>query len=321
MADKIPATSTDPIHVTEDLRELKEHGDFEYPVGVYEINMENMYMKTIRWHWHDEVELIFIHEGCGEFHVRDDSYLLSKGQGLLINQGMLHSFHIAKGSENCIYSSVVFHPSFLISYSRTKLCSIYLHPIISNHALAGLPLFGKASWEREVLDYLSQIIRINKERQYCYELYTKDYLMRLWILLLERHIKESCIAPEARDTRISMDEARAKEAIRFIEEHYADPITLEDIAASIHVSKSECCRCIRRCMKMTPFEYLMKYRIFIAAGMLCDGESDDSISTLASKVGFNSSSYFNKLFRKYMNCTPTQYKAKRLSQPEKPSLF
>ena len=82
MTDKIPEISRDSIHVAENLKELKDHGDFEYPVGVYEINMKNMYMETVRWHWHDELELIFIHEGCGEFHVSDDSYILSKGQGL-----------------------------------------------------------------------------------------------------------------------------------------------------------------------------------------------------------------------------------------------
>lgn len=318
MSDKMPDISTDSIHVAKDLKELKEHGDFEYPVGVYEINMKNMYMETVRWHWHDELELVFIHEGCGEFHVSDDSYILSKGQGLLVNQGMLHSFQIAEGSENCIYSSVVFHPSFLLSYNQTKLCSIYLHPVISNHSLTGLPLSEDVPYEKEILHLLQRIIRINKERQYCYELYTKDYLMRLWILLLERHIREIRIPSEAKDARISMDEARAKEAIRFIEEHYADSISLDDIAASIHVSKSECCRCIRRCMKMTPFEYLMKYRIFIAAGLLCDENFNDSLATLASKVGFNSSSYFNKLFKKYMNCTPTQYKTRQLPQTEKP---
>lgn len=318
MTDKNPATSTDSIHVAENLKELKEHGDFEYPVGIYEINMKNMYMETVRWHWHDELELIYIYDGCGEFHVSDDSYILSKGQGLLVNQGMLHSFNIAEGSENCIYTSIVFHPSFLFSYSQTKLCSIYLHPVISNHSLTALPLSEEIPYEKDILYLLQQIIRINQERQYCYELYTKDYLMRLWILLLERHIRENSASSESRDARISMDEARAKEAIRFIEEHYADSISLDDIAASIHVSKSECCRCIRRCMKMTPFEYLMKYRIFVAAGLLCDEDSNDSVATLASKVGFNSSSYFNKLFKKYMNCTPTQYKTRHLAQTQKP---
>lgn len=317
MMDSTPDASANSIHVAENLKELKDHGNFEYPVGVYEINMKNMYMETVRWHWHDELELVIVHEGCGEFHVSDDSWILSKGQGLLVNQGMLHSFCIAKGSENCIYSSIVFHPSFLFSYSQTRLCSIYLHPVISNHALPALPLSEDVPYQKDILELLQQIIQVNRERQYCYELYTRDYLLRLWILLLERHIREVQDSSKSRDTRISMDEARAKEAIRFIEEHYADPISLDDIADSIHVSKSECCRCIRRCMKMTPFEYLMKYRIFIAAGLLCDEDSTDSVATLASKVGFNSSSYFNKLFKKYMNCTPTQYKVRQLGNGEK----
>lgn len=50
MTDKISDPSADSIRVSENLKELKDHGDFEYPVGVYEINMKNMYMETIRWH-------------------------------------------------------------------------------------------------------------------------------------------------------------------------------------------------------------------------------------------------------------------------------
>lgn len=305
------------ITVSENLKELKDHGDFEYPVGVYEINLKNMYMEMVRWHWHEEVEFVFVKEGCGEFCVSEESHILKKGQGLLINQGVLHSFHIAQGYDNCIYTSIVFHPAFLFAYGQTKLCSIYLHPIISNSALASLAFSGEDDFQRSILDLLEKIIIVNNEQKFCYELYTKDYLIRIWILLLEKRPQDQISYIETKGTKASMDEARAKEAIRYIEEHYAEPITLDDIAASIHVSKSECCRCIRRSMKMTPFEYLMKYRIFVAAGMLCDNNSEDSIATLASSVGFNSSSYFNKLFRKYLKCTPTQYKAKQLAELRK----
>lgn len=308
--------SEENIVVGDNLKELKDHGDFEYPVGVYEINLKNMYMEMVRWHWHDELEFVLVKEGGGEFCVSDDTYILTAGQGLLINQGVLHSYHIAEGYDNCIYTSIVFHPTFLFSYGHTKLCSIYLHPIISNTALASLSLSGEDDFQKTVLELMDQIIQVNSQQKFCYELYTREYLIHIWILLLERRTNR--ITPvENRGAKTSMDEARAKEAIRYIEEHYAEPISLDDIADSIHVSKSECCRCIRRSMKMTPFEYLMKYRIFIAAGMLCDGTSYDSISTLASSVGFNSSSYFNKLFRKYMKCTPTQYKAKQLAEMNK----
>lgn len=315
MTNGNPHTSHEGIiTVAEDLRELKDHGDFEYPVGVYEINLKSMHMEMVRWHWHDELEFVFVNDGGGEFSVSEETYILTKGQGVLINQGVLHSFRIAKGYENCVYTSIVFHPSFLFSYGQAKLCSFYLHPIISNSSLPSLLLTGDSEFQQAMLSLLEQIILVNREQKYCYELYTKDYLIRIWILLLERQSRESASITTPKAAKISMDEARAKEAIRYIEEHYANQITLDDIADSIHVSKSECCRCIRRCMKMTPFEYLMKYRIFVAAGMLCTDGSDESIATLASRVGFNSSSYFNKLFRKYLKCTPTQYKAKQLAE-------
>lgn len=311
MSDNMHDNSPKNIVVAEDLRELKNHGNLEYPVGVYEINLKNMYMENVRWHWHDELELVLVKEGCGEFCVSEDAYTLSAGQGLFINQGVLHHFKIAEGSENCIYTSVVFHPSFLFSYGQAKLSSVYLHPIVSNLAQSNFPLNDDTPFHNTILRLISDIIRVNENEQYCYELYTKDYLLRMWILLLEKISDQTKSLSTGQNFKISLDETRAKEAIRYIEEHYAEPITLDNIADSIHVSKSECCRCIRRCMKMTPFEYLMKYRIFVAAGMLCDGTQTDSIATLASLVGFNSSSYFNKLFRKYLKCTPTQYKTKQ----------
>ena len=180
--------------------------------------------------------------------------------------------------------------------------------------MAALPLKSDTIYDITMLEMLRRIIHVNREHQFCYELYTKDYLIRIWILMLESRQEEFEAIPKSKEHRVNMDEVRAKEAIRFIEEHYTEPISLDDIAASIHVSKSECCRCIKRCMKMTPFEYLMKHRIYVAAGLLCDPDCNDSIAELASKVGFNSSSYFNKLFRKYLKCTPTQYKARQLSR-------
>jgi len=309
------------IVVADNLRELTNHGDFEYPVEVYETNLKNMNMEIVRWHWHEELEFVLVKEGGGEFRVSDNTYILTAGQGLLINQEVLHSCHIAKEYDNCIFVSIIFHPSFLFSYTRAKLCSVYLHPIISNTSLTGLSLTGDNDFQKNIIKLMDQIIAVNTGQQFCYELYTKEYLLQIWILILEQRAREKSTSLITRQPKVSLDETRAKDAIRFIEEHYAEPISLDDIADSIHVSKSECCRCIKRSMKMTPFEYLMKYRIFVAAGMLCDNSSYDSISTLASSVGFNSSSYFNKLFRKYMKCTPTQYKAKQLKETDQATIL
>lgn len=306
----------DTIIVGENLKEIKEHGDFEYPVGIYDVNLKNMYMEMVRWHWHDEVEFIYVEEGSGIFCISEETYELSADEGLFINKGVLHSVQMTAEakSDNCLYTSIVFHPSFIFGYGQTKLSSIYLNPILTNSSMAAMPLKSETVYDTIMLELLRRIIQINRDQQFCRELYTKDYLIRIWILMLESRQEEFEAISEPKEHRVNMDEVRAKEAIRYIEEHYTEPISLEDIADSIHVSKSECCRCIKRCMKMTPFEYLMKHRIYVAAGILCDRNCNDSIAEVASKVGFNSSSYFNKLFRKYLKCTPSQYKARQLSR-------
>lgn len=314
MKNKQTTSPITSVVVGENLRELREHGDLEYPLGIYEDDLKNIQMKNIRWHWHDELEFLFVKSGSGDFYVGDNCYTITAGGGILVNQGALHSYQITPGYENCHYDAIVFHPTLLFSHGQAKLSSVYLQPILTDSAMSALPLTGETPWKQSILELFQQIIKINREKSFCYELYTKQYLLQIWILLLEQKADTRPDAtPEPHSGKSSMDEIRTKEAIRYMEEHYAEPITLEDVAASIHVSKSECCRCIRRCMKMTPFEYLMKYRIFVAAGMLKETNSDESIAILASKVGFNNSSYFNKLFRKYMNCTPTQYRANQIN--------
>ena len=86
-----------------------------------------------------------------------------------------------------------------------------------------------------------------------------------------------------------------------------EAVTLDDIANSIMVSKSECCRCFKRTLGITPFEYLMKYRIQESAKRI-QRRPQDSISEIAGSVGFNNTSYFNKIFKKYMECTPSEYR-------------
>lgn len=86
-----------------------------------------------------------------------------------------------------------------------------------------------------------------------------------------------------------------------------ETVTLEDIADSIMVSKSECCRCFKRTLGVTPFEYLMKYRIMESTKRM-HRRPQESISEIAGSVGFNNTSYYNKIFKKFMDCTPTEFK-------------
>ncbi len=296
------------IYVKQDLHEDKQHGSLNYPVAFYHIDLRNMYLGIVRWHWHEEMEFMYVTRGSAKFLIQDKCYVLKKGECVMVNRNTMHAVQPVGGCE-CEYETIVFHPNFVFGYEHSYLSSHYMLPLLQNPGMRGLFLSPEKETDKQLLAILVKIIEVNKEKPYAYELKTKGMLVHIWLLLLERmatdHTTDNMVV---HNPQSSIDEKRVKLAINYIAKHYAQPITLDDIAGSIHISKSECCRCFKRCVQVTPFEYLLKYRIYTAIDLLQNNEEEYSISEIAMRTGFNSSSYFNKIFKKYMECTPSAYK-------------
>ncbi len=298
----------------DNLQLATDFGEVGYPVQVYYIELTDMSMRRIRWHWHAEIEVVIINHGEACFLSDDNQIRLTAGQGILINQNLMHSIQAADNESTCSLYSLKFHPSFLFGYGNTMMSGKYLTPILSSPAMKIIELFDQDPWHEKLMDTVNNIIAVNLTKKYGYELVTKSYLCQLWGLLLEQIVPKNI--SQTRENTVSLDESRVKEAILYIEQHYNEHITLDDLAASIHISKSECCRCFKRTLQLTPFEYLMKYRIFCAANMLQRNDPDThSMSSLALSVGFNNASYFNKVFKQYLHCTPSEYKRKIKTDP------
>ena len=248
------------------------------------------------------------------FLTDDTKIVLKAGQGVLINQDTMHSIKPVDPDANCSLYSTVFHPSFLFSYGNTVMSGKYLTPVLSSPVFRYMILDESEPVAEKVLNLINSVIAVNMTKKYGFELVTKSYLCQFWVLLLENVIPQN--VKKSKTASLSQDEIRVKDAIRYIEEHYADHIALEDLADAISISKSECCRCFRRTLQLTPIEYLMKYRIFKAANMI---QSDDpaarSISDLAFAVGFNNASYFNKVFKQFLKCTPSEYRRNLKKDP------
>lgn len=310
MPEQTNPTTTDQLRdiSTEAAKEHAKQGEIGYPVQVYYVELAKLYMKSLGWQWHPEVEIMIINHGEADFMTDDQPALrLHAGEGVLINQNVMHSLRPVDEEANCSLYSVIFHPSFLFGYGNTVMSSKYLVPILSSPAMHIIKLDEQDSWQAKILDSANSIIAVTLSKRYGYELTVKSHLCQLWLTLLEQVVPQNVSA--AKQNTISMDESRVKEAILYIESHYHEQITLDQLAASIHISKSECCRCFKRTLQLTPIEYLMKYRIFKAANMIQKNDPEaHSMSSLAFSVGFNNASYFNKVFRQFLNCTPSEYK-------------
>ena len=99
--------------------------------------------------------------------------------------------------------------------------------------------------------------------------------------------------------------------IQFIEENYARDISLADIASAGNLSPFYINKAFKTVLGDTPIRYLTKIRIRCGMCQLCD--TDLSIDEIARQCGFQNANYFAKVFRKYVNMSPTDFRKQKMS--------
>ena len=280
--------------------------EVDFPVEASYTNLSNQHMQIIGWQWHEEVEFFMVESGQVHLALSSQRMLISPGGCVFLNHNQLHSLQAVDG-EPCILHILKFHPSFLFGYGKTQFSAKYLSPVLCSPTLQYLHIKNSSAAQRKILALVKSTWNICQEKNFGYELQVKSNLCLLWLQLLS--FSQADLNTTLSVEQFSLDNSRVKQAILYIEAHHTEALTLEEIAASVHISKSECCRCFKRTLGLTPFEYLIKYRIFESTRKIMRGEDvANSISDLAASVGFNNVSYYNKLFKKLVHCTPTEYR-------------
>ena len=270
-------------------KELKSHGTYAFPVNVSYEQLSRYERKSFLWHWHKEIELTILLQGEMQYQVNDTIYHLQAGEGLFCNSNRLHTGSSCHDSD-CIYISTTFHPRFLYGYEDSVIQNKYLNTITKHPGLHSLAFSPDIPWQKEVLDELSAIWMLSKQPSATYEMELQWRLTHIWMFLWNHlsHQTSSSGNSESKHTD------RLKNILMYIQEHYAEKITLADIAATANICQSECL-----------FDYLLSFRIEKSLPLLVDQQL--SITEISNLCGFSSSSYYTKVFREHMGCTPTAY--------------
>lgn len=106
----------------------------------------------------------------------------------------------------------------------------------------------------------------------------------------------------------NMQEAIVTQAIRYIQEHYMDKISLNMIADQLHVNKNYFCKIFKQVTGMNMINYLTELRLEKATDML--ENTDKKVYEIALEVGFQSYPHFCKTYKKYRNVSPTEIRRK-----------
>jgi AraC family transcriptional regulator len=112
-----------------------------------------------------------------------------------------------------------------------------------------------------------------------------------------------------REAASSRDARRIEQAGRRIAAAPDTPLTLTSLANEARISRYRFLRAFRQIVGVTPYQYLLRMRLQVAAARL--RRASDSITSIAYGAGFNDLSTFNRRFRRIMGMTPREWRSRR----------
>ena len=283
-------------------KELKQHGNEQFPFLVSYQKLSEYESGSFMWHWHPEIEITYVQKGTMCYKVNHMVYHLKEGDIVFNNSGALHSGTM-ENQKDCAYIPVTFDSRLIYGFFQSTVNSKYVDPVIQDSMLPAICIDQSEPWHKPFREYLLRIIDLDEKKPDFYELDITICLQSMWRLLLEHITYE----PQAsRENSLEYD--RIKKILSYIEENYQNKITLNDIAGHIHLCESECTRLFKRHMNTTLFAFLQEYRIERSLEFL---EDDQPVSAVADKAGFSDPNYYSKVFAKIKGCSPREYRNHR----------
>ena len=278
-------------------RELAAHGTAAFPVACYNLDLSR---ESVYWHWHEELEAVFVVNGSAALRTGGENHCLKEGQGIFINGGVVHEARAGEPGQSRL-CSVVFHPRLIGGSLDSIFWQNYLRPLLEDGQVKAIVLDPEIPWQGQALAALQKAWRSCSGEELGYEFTVREELSRVICLLAGRRPPQTRLS--AKELR---DGERIKQMLRYMEEHFCEQLTMERVAASAAISPSECLRCFHSTIGITPIQYLKQYRIQRAAKLLA--ETSMKIVDVGTECGFQEMSYFARAFREIKGCTPSEFR-------------
>lgn len=206
-------------------------------------------------------------------------------------------------SSKDLRTSFVFPPKPLGFFSGSDMFAYGVSPYVGPNAQQFMYFDLSERWHVDVLDCLtraSELLR-GDNPSYVHRYRACAQLVEAWA-----HYIGNVVQTPPDHHALVLNE-RIKAFVQFIEAHYAESITLDDIADAGNVSKAECARCFKEMLQTTPYVYLHSYRISQAIDLM--RENAMKATAIAQATGFGSPSHFSTAFKKALGMTPSAYQA------------
>ena len=252
-----------------------------------------------QWHHHPEFELTLTLNSAGQRFVGDHIGRYGDGDLVLIGPYLPHTWHsLARVDASQPHTALVMW--FLPDWAERLTTNAELRPVAAMLARAATGLHFSPDVAASVRPLIETLFTQPVVERFL-------GLVRLLTLLAEdRHATPlSATAPELAPA--ATNRGRIDRVLTHIHQHFADPLSLADLADIAALSPSGLHRTFRRHTGQTVGQYLIRLRIGRACTLLSSGAMP--IGTVAGEVGYDSLANFNRQFKALKGTTPRAYRA------------
>lgn len=297
-------------------KEDAHHGKALFPLQKYITQLDKEH-PVVTTHWHDEAEFTLVKEGSAEYQINLEDYAITAGDLVFIQPRILHTIALNSTEqiqqkyfqmeqyqqkpfqpEHFQSETYVFHLNYL-GANATDICATrYLLPLMNEEYTLPCHISPDHPAYASLNAIFSQINGLYEETPPGYELAIKSCLLQAIFLLLPYGV-----SGKNQDTDSASE--KLKTVLDYIHLHYADALSIKELAAQCYFSEYYFMRFFKKHMHMTVIEYLNNLRMEKAVELFEQGYT--SIIEVSMSVGFHSLSYFHKVFREKFSMTPKQF--------------
>lgn len=261
---------------------------------------------NVKMHSHDCFELAYITDGSAIQTLDGKTETVQKGAYYFIDHGSLHNYTNSENLElvNCLFLAELIDASLANCSSFDELIRVCMIRYYKQYL--GLTPVNRIFYDEDgkILKLLEEMREEYKNQNIGYEELFRGKLLEILILTMRKVVKQYGDVPIEKLT----DSTVIREAVYYFEANYQDKALLSNFCKKYHYNPQYISRRFKKETGLTALEYLQKIRIEKSCDLLAGSKL--TIREIAQQTGYDDIKFFNRVFRKMVGMTPSEYRKK-----------
>ena len=258
-----------------------------YQLHEFKYNRNSTPMTMNELHLHEHYEIYYLLSGQRKYYVGSRIFTVNEGEVVLIPPNILHKTAEISQKHERVY--IMFIPSFLGLHFPDDIKNLFSH--------------GHLTMPYELRSEFENLLAVTETEYFRHDKYSSSLLKGLLMQLLVFLLRNCKIPQKQEQTTVSQIIEKSAD---YINQNYSQNISLDSISKSMLLSASYFSKCFKAHTGLGFHKYLEYVRIMNAEKLLTN--TNDPITEVASKCGFDDSNYFAAVFKRHKGITPLKYR-------------